>query len=79
MQIEDYSSNINLYIKFSEIWYCVNIIHVYESSGTNLVAFYLCYKDIHFAKFPSVNIDLNEIVLWEVYKKLLHLPHTGKT
>lgn len=76
MQIEDYSSNISLYNKFSEIWYCVNIIHVYESSGTNLVAFYFCYKDIHFAKVSFSDINLNEIVLWEVYK---NLPHIGKT
>jgi len=48
--MDDYSSNINLYIQFSEICYCVNIIHIYDSSGTNLVAFYSCNKDIHFAK-----------------------------
>lgn len=68
MQIEDYSSNINLYIQFSEIWYCVNIIHIYESSGMNLVSFYSCNKDIHFANFHSMGMELNEIVLWEVYK-----------
>jgi len=50
VQMDDYSSNINLYIQFSEICYCVNIIHIYDSSGTNLVAFYSCNKDIHFAK-----------------------------
>lgn len=64
MQIEDCSSNINLYIKFSEIWYCVNIIHVYILQAQILLHFICVIRIYTLQKFHSVNISLYEIVFW---------------